>query len=191
MTDYHRVVRLREDKPALQNLLQKGSIGDDIWNSFLAAEKELSIEIMEVMAEANSFVEGWGNVIFQTANEMIVNEKMRQSFDRTAEIKAEYGLCTTQRHLNCLLINIPSERKYRKKSKPTIPISSQSIPSPVSNSARPHMHPPAQASDCLVPPPNAGAESSDGEVVSSPTQSGTSRTPKSVSNDSNASLPVN
>ncbi|KAJ7285910.1 Sec62/63 complex, subunit Sec66 [Mycena rebaudengoi] len=28
MTDVVRVLRLREDKPALQNLLQKGSVGD-------------------------------------------------------------------------------------------------------------------------------------------------------------------
>ncbi|THU99316.1 hypothetical protein K435DRAFT_498576 [Dendrothele bispora CBS 962.96] len=89
MTDVQRVMRIREDKPALQNLLQKGSIGDELWNSLLAAEKELEAEIVEVMAEANSFVEGWGPVIFQTANEMIVNEKMRAIFERTAEKKAE------------------------------------------------------------------------------------------------------
>ncbi|KAF9246222.1 Pre protein translocase subunit Sec66-domain-containing protein [Melanogaster broomeanus] len=60
MTDVSRVVKLREDKPALQNLLQKGSVGDDLWNSLLQGEKELEAEIMEVVAEANSFVEGWG-----------------------------------------------------------------------------------------------------------------------------------
>src|SRR5580698_8813838 len=70
MGDVSRVLRIREDKPALQNLLQKGSIGDDIWNSLRAAEKELEAEIMEVVAEANTFVDGWGTVIFQTANEM-------------------------------------------------------------------------------------------------------------------------
>ncbi|KAI6103507.1 Pre protein translocase subunit Sec66-domain-containing protein [Pisolithus sp. B1] len=77
MTDVSRVVKLREDKPALQNLLQKGSIGDDLWNSLLQAEKELEAEIMEVVAEANTFVEGWGGLIFQTAGEMLANEKMR------------------------------------------------------------------------------------------------------------------
>jgi translocation protein SEC66 len=91
MTDVQRVMRIREDKPALQNLLQKGSIGDDLWNSLLAAEKELEAEIVEVMAEANSFVEGWGPVIFQTANEMIANEKMRSTFEHIAEKKAELG----------------------------------------------------------------------------------------------------
>jgi translocation protein SEC66 len=93
MADVQRVLRIREDKPALQNLLQKGSIGDELWNSLLAAEKELEAEIMEVVAEANSFVEGWGQVIFPTANEMLANEKMRATFERTNELKAEIGTC--------------------------------------------------------------------------------------------------
>ncbi|KAF7363378.1 hypothetical protein MSAN_00993500 [Mycena sanguinolenta] len=87
MADVLRVLRLREDKPALQALLQKGSIGDDLWNSLLAAEKEMEAEIMEVVAEANSFVEGWGQVIFPTANEMIANEKMRSLFETVEETK--------------------------------------------------------------------------------------------------------
>jgi len=91
MADVLRVIRIREDKPALQNLLQKGSIGDDLWNSLLSAEKELEVEIMEVVAEANSFVEGWGQVIFPTANEMIANEKMRATFEKIPEAKAALG----------------------------------------------------------------------------------------------------
>ncbi|KAJ6496612.1 translocation protein sec66 [Mycena vitilis] len=87
MADVLRVLRLREDKPALQALLQKGSIGDDLWNSLLAAEKELEAEILEVVAEANTFVEGWGQVIFPTANEMIANEKMRSLFESSEEAK--------------------------------------------------------------------------------------------------------
>jgi hypothetical protein len=91
MTDVVRVVRLREDKPALQNLLQKGSIGDDLWNSLLQAEKELEAEVMEVVAEANTFVEGWGTIIFQTAGELIANEKMRSVYDGTAASRASKG----------------------------------------------------------------------------------------------------
>lgn len=88
MTDVSRVVKIREDKPALQNLLQKGSIGDDLWNSLLQAEKELEAEIMEVVAEANTFVEGWGTLIFQTAGETLANEKMRSIYDNTARARA-------------------------------------------------------------------------------------------------------
>jgi len=99
MADVQRVLRLREDKPALQALLQKGSIGDDLWQSLLAAEKELEAEIVEVVSEANTFVEGWGQVIFPTANEMIANEKMRSLFESTEEAKqaleVKYGIKTS------------------------------------------------------------------------------------------------
>ncbi|KAG6854637.1 hypothetical protein C0991_004239 [Blastosporella zonata] len=91
MADVQRVIRIREDKPALQNLLQKGSIGDDLWNSLINAEKELEAEIMEVVGEANSFVEGWGQVIFPTANEMLANEKMRAVFEHIPTARAELG----------------------------------------------------------------------------------------------------
>jgi translocation protein SEC66 len=90
--DVHRVLRVREDKPALQNLLGKGAIGDDLYNSLLAAEKELEAEIVEVVQEANSFVEGWGQVIFPTANEVIVNERMRAVYEKIPEMKADLGM---------------------------------------------------------------------------------------------------
>jgi len=89
IADVQRLLRIREDKPALQNLLQKGSIGDDLWNSLLSAEKELEAEIVEVVSEANSFAQGWGQVIFPTANEMLANEKIRAIYERTAETRAE------------------------------------------------------------------------------------------------------
>ena len=101
MTDVTRILRLREDKPALQNLLQKGSIGDDLWNSLLAAEKELEAEILETAAEANSFVEGWGSVIFQTATEMIHNEKMRGLLEQVPAMRAEKGAPVL--HVHCSL----------------------------------------------------------------------------------------
>lgn len=52
----------------------------------------MEAEIVEVMAEANSFVEGWGPAIFQTANEMIANEKMRGAFELTIDKRAELGM---------------------------------------------------------------------------------------------------
>jgi len=95
MTDVSRVLKLREDKPALQNLLQKGSIGDDLWNSLLQAEEEMGTEITEVVAEANSFVESWGGLIFQTAGEMIANEKIRAVYEDTAASRLEKGSKTS------------------------------------------------------------------------------------------------
>jgi translocation protein SEC66 len=92
IADVQRILRIREDKPALQNLLQKGSIGDDLWNSLLAAEKELEAEIVEVHAEANSFVEGWGQVLFQTATEMLANEKTRAVVDQISMERVRNGI---------------------------------------------------------------------------------------------------
>ena len=91
MTDVQRALRIREDKPALQNLLQKGSIGDDLWASLLAAEKELEAEVLDVMHEANSFMPGWGQFIFNTAGEMVQNERMKKIFDEIPQTKAEFG----------------------------------------------------------------------------------------------------
>ncbi|KAI0720981.1 Pre protein translocase subunit Sec66-domain-containing protein [Cerioporus squamosus] len=160
MTDVTRIIRLREDKPALQNLLQKGSIGDDLWNSLLAAEKELEAEILEVAAEANAYVEGWGSVIFQTATEMMHNEKMRSLVEQIPAIRAE------------------AERKYGKHplpkltvehAPPTSPAAAVSTPSTPARSVTPV---PAKSNG--LAPPSAGADSgtlSDSERsdVASPT----------------------
>lgn len=91
IADVFRAVRFREDKPAIQNLLQKGLVGDGLWNSLMAAERELEGEVREVCAEANTFVDGWGSLIFPTANEIIANERMRAMFESTSKLRAEKG----------------------------------------------------------------------------------------------------
>jgi translocation protein SEC66 len=92
VTDVGRVLQLREDKPALQNLLQKGSVGDDFWNALQAAEKELEAEILDVVNEANSYVPGWGQIIFETASQVIANDKMRAMLvESGTKLRAEAG----------------------------------------------------------------------------------------------------
>lgn len=49
--DIRRLMELRSQKPALGNLLQKGSVGDDLWQRFLRAEKEMEEEFKDVIAE--------------------------------------------------------------------------------------------------------------------------------------------
>ncbi|EEH17478.1 hypothetical protein PABG_00041 [Paracoccidioides brasiliensis Pb03] len=75
--DIRRLIQLRTQKPALVGLLQKGSVGDDLWQRFLRAEKEMEAEVRDVVAEANAFVPNWGTTIFQSANEMVVNASFR------------------------------------------------------------------------------------------------------------------
>lgn len=89
VTDVQRIIRIREDKTALTALLAKGSIGDDLWTSFQAAEKELEAEILEVVAESNTFREGWGTIIFQTASEIVQNQKHRDIFVSISKKRAE------------------------------------------------------------------------------------------------------
>lgn len=42
---------LRTQKGALAMLLQRGSVGDDLWQRFLRAEKEMEDEVRDVVAE--------------------------------------------------------------------------------------------------------------------------------------------
>jgi len=155
IADVQRILRIREDKPALQNLLQKGSIGDDLWNSLLAAEKELEAEIVEVHAEANSFVEGWGQVLFQTATEMLANEKTRAVVDQISvervRNEVKYGKRT------------PGDQK---SATPASTTTSPTIPKPSTSPKSPNS---------LAPPtPSAGADGISSEGEASP------RTPKSA-----------
>ncbi|KAI0242646.1 Translocation protein S66, partial [Massospora cicadina] len=68
---------MREQKPPLTTLLKNGSIGEEVWNSFCLAESALEEELVEVMQEADTFNEGWGQTIYQTASEMFGHERSR------------------------------------------------------------------------------------------------------------------
>jgi len=85
--DVKRLIRIREDKQALNNLVQKGSVSDELWTRFLATEKELEAEIVEVVTEANTFREGWGQIIFQSANEVVQNDKFRDTYAQLVKAK--------------------------------------------------------------------------------------------------------
>lgn len=49
--DIHRIVSIRNSKAALQALLQRGSVGDDLWQRFQRAEKEIEEELRDVANE--------------------------------------------------------------------------------------------------------------------------------------------
>ena len=65
---------------------------------------------MEVVSEANSYAQGWGQVIFPTANEMLANEKIRAIYERTAETRAELGMKS-----RVLLQLLPLDNIFRSK----------------------------------------------------------------------------
>ncbi|EPQ58352.1 hypothetical protein GLOTRDRAFT_126847 [Gloeophyllum trabeum ATCC 11539] len=165
VADVQRILKIREDKPALQLLLQKGSVGDDLWNSLLAAEKEMEAEILEVVAEANTFVEGWGQIIFQTASEMINNEKIRGVIEASAKARAE------------------KEAKYGKQTKKAIAAGPETLPqSPKPSAPLQPASPPLANANGLTPPSAPGADSgNESERTRSPSPS----SPKSPSKSSN------
>jgi translocation protein SEC66 len=51
LEDIRRIVQLRSSKAALQNLLQRGSVGDELWQRFLRAEQEMEAEVKDVAQE--------------------------------------------------------------------------------------------------------------------------------------------
>lgn len=88
--DINRVMMIRNQKPALAMLLQRGSVGDDLWQRFLRAEKEMEDEVRDVVAEANAYVPNWGQTIFQSANEVANNSIFRQRIeDYQSKVKEE------------------------------------------------------------------------------------------------------
>lgn len=75
--DIRRIIQIRTSKQALNTLLQRGSVGEDLNQRFQAAEKEIEEELRDVVNEANALAPGWGQVIFQSANEIAANSVLR------------------------------------------------------------------------------------------------------------------
>lgn len=51
--DIQRIVQLRQAKPALQTLVQRGSVGDELWQRFQRAEQEMELEVKDVVNEVS------------------------------------------------------------------------------------------------------------------------------------------
>jgi translocation protein SEC66 len=49
--DIRRIMALRSQKQALTTLVQRGSVGDDLWQRFQRAEKEMEDEVKDVVTE--------------------------------------------------------------------------------------------------------------------------------------------
>lgn len=106
--DINRLVQIRTAKQAITSLLQKGSVGDDLWQRFQRAEKEMENELRDVVMEvrqpasnknphqlavltssqANGLAPNWGQFIFQSANEIAVNTQFRKKLGEIQETAA-------------------------------------------------------------------------------------------------------
>lgn len=51
--DIHRLNQIKNAKQACSSLLQRGSVGDDLWQSFQRAETEMTEELRDVVTEVS------------------------------------------------------------------------------------------------------------------------------------------
>lgn len=89
MSAVQRWGRLSEEHSAIQSLVRSGAIGDDLWNQFQAAGKELDAEFGEIVAEAETFKEGWGQQILQQAADMVAHEAQKEQRAEAERIAAQ------------------------------------------------------------------------------------------------------
>lgn len=52
--DIRRIIQVRTSKQALNSLLQRGSVGEDLNQRFLRAEKEIEEELRDVVTEVRT-----------------------------------------------------------------------------------------------------------------------------------------
>ncbi|KAK2600250.1 Translocation protein S66 [Conoideocrella luteorostrata] len=79
--DIDRLIQIKSAKQACSSLLLRGSVGDDLWQRFQRAEKEMEEELRDVVTEANALAPNWGPTIFQSAHEIAANTRLRQRLD--------------------------------------------------------------------------------------------------------------
>ena len=90
MEAIQRLMQIKNNKNSLGQLQNKGLIGDEFMAMFLEAEKELEAEIREVVEEANSYKQGWGQFILAHANDMVQHDKYKKTFEGIEKAKAVY-----------------------------------------------------------------------------------------------------
>jgi translocation protein SEC66 len=141
--DIHRLIQIKTAKQACSSLLQRGSVGDDLWQRFQRAEKEMEEELRDVVTEANALAPNWGQSIFGSAHEIAANTTLRERLDevhaqtdsekqwwekRRGQIQTEFmkeldepeksattSPTTAQSEEDAVLVDTPSKAKKGKK----------------------------------------------------------------------------
>jgi translocation protein SEC66 len=89
--DVRRIHRLRVSKQALAALIQSGGLNEDVQARFAAAEKEMEAEVVDVVSEANSYRQGWGQWVFASASEMVGRDKIKDVLSGIDKVRMEEG----------------------------------------------------------------------------------------------------
>ncbi|TPX69089.1 hypothetical protein SpCBS45565_g02727 [Spizellomyces sp. 'palustris'] len=78
LTDVRRILKIREEKPPLQQMVRSGMMGEDLLEKLLRAEAELDAEVQEVMEDAELYKPGWSKTIFQEATQLVQIQMQRE-----------------------------------------------------------------------------------------------------------------
>lgn len=164
MTDVRRILRMRDDKAAAQLLLQKGTVGDELWSLLLKAEKELEAEVLDVVNEANTFSNAWGPGIFSTAGEMCIREKTAVDWNELPEGPLPTRAFASRRPFRTCS---PADRSFARSLS-----SYDSQTAAVLQPGRPAPGSPAPAAQISTPSKPRAAVTASSASVASPTPSG-------------------
>ncbi|KAJ1341600.1 hypothetical protein BSLG_003827 [Batrachochytrium salamandrivorans] len=66
--DVRRVLKIREEKPPLEQMVREGIVGEDLFDKIVRDERELEAELQQVIEDSEMYREGWGKTIFQEAS---------------------------------------------------------------------------------------------------------------------------
>lgn len=95
--DIHRIIQVRSAKQSCSTLLQRGSVGDDLWQRFLRAEKEMEEELRDVVMEVRlGTVARWTNFL-QFAGKCAITELGPDYFPICERDRCKYSTPKTTR----------------------------------------------------------------------------------------------
>lgn len=83
--------KLRQDKQALQTLLERGSVGDDSAAMLETKENDTRNEAFEISREAGRFHPSWSKLIFENANQIAINLAFRDVLLNISKQREEEG----------------------------------------------------------------------------------------------------
>lgn len=168
--DIMRIREIQTRKAPLNTLLQRGVVGDDIWQRLLRAEQELEAELKDVVAEANALANGWGGHIFQSANEIVVNRMTKKAIeDRRANLASEKEAWEKTREQSRLELEgeVPQVQNEKTSSVATPATSTPAASTTTSTPEKPK----------IVPQPAAVSSDEDAVLVETPANETRPETP--------------
>lgn len=80
-----RASRLRSAAQAYKMLLNKGSLGGEVWKQLDCAAGELKAGLTDILIEENNLSPGWAQTILQTSEEIINNTTLRTNLQEIEE----------------------------------------------------------------------------------------------------------